>query len=120
MSIVLGNLAQMMTRFLSIDIANATTWNSYIKLSEDSLEQLSFWQRNLRDMNIRKFTNSNACSRIVYSDASCTGFAGYEVNTFNGVAHGIWSELEMSKSSTWRELSAVYRVLLSFIKGYIR
>ena len=53
------------------------------------------------------------CTRIVYSDASRTGFGGYEANTINGVSHGTWSEDETGKSSTWRELTAVHRVLKS-------
>lgn len=56
---------------------------------------------------------SHKCTKIVYSDASATGYAGYEVNTINGISHGVWSEEESIKSSTWRELVAVCRVLLS-------
>ncbi|KAL5005988.1 hypothetical protein ScPMuIL_017146 [Solemya velum] len=48
MSIVVGSVSQIMTRYLSIDIAMAPTWNSYIKLSCDSREQLLFWKDNLR------------------------------------------------------------------------
>jgi len=49
----------------------------------------------------------------VYSDASNVAYAGYEVGTVNGVAHGAWGPEKMKKSSTWRELCAVYRVLQS-------
>ena len=35
----------------------------------------------------------------------------------NGVSHGMWAPEEVSKSSTWRELSAVHRVLQSFAKS---
>jgi hypothetical protein len=51
----------------------------------------------------------------VYSDASSVGYGGYEVNTVNGVSQGTWSIEESLKSSTWRELVAVYRVLLSLV-----
>ena len=53
------------------------------------------------------------CSKIVYSDASQSGYAGYEVQSINGVAHGQWSAFESGKSSTWRELKAVLNVILS-------
>ena len=37
------------------------------------------------------------------------------------VAHGQWSEVEASQSSTWRELKAVHQVLCSYalqLKGH--
>ena len=49
--------------------------------------------------------------RIFYSDASCTGYAGYLVEHGSHVAHGQWNVQEMGKSSTWRELAEVDRVL---------
>ena len=41
------------------------------------------------------------------------GTGVYEVNTINGISHGLWSHEESLKSSTWRELVAVHRILLS-------
>ena len=55
----------------------------------------------------------NIYSKIVYSDASHSGYAGYEVQSTTNIAHGQWSPLESAQSSTWRELKAVYNVLLS-------
>ena len=49
----------------------------------------------------------------MYSDASNTGYAGYEEKTLNGVAHGMWSEEEKIMSSTATELLALFRVLQS-------
>jgi hypothetical protein len=53
------------------------------------------------------------CSRIVFSDASSTGFGGYVVNIGKTVAHGLWDNIESQKSSAWRELKAVDLVLKS-------
>jgi len=116
MSIVLGHVTQIMTRFLSIDILAAHSWDFYIPLSEDSIEQIRFWQNNLGAINSRSITESYKCSKIVFSDASSTGYAGYEVHAANDVSHGMWSAEEAAKSSTWRELTAVYRVLLSIAR----
>lgn len=113
MSIVIGHVTQIMTRSLSIDILKAYSWESYIPLSPESIEQIKFWQSNLEKVNTRNISDSDKYSKIVYSDASTTGYAGYEVNTANGVSHGMWDVEESQKSSTWRELTAVYRVLLS-------
>jgi len=113
MGIVLGTVSQIMTRCLSIDILKAKTWNSYIELSVESKVQLSFWNEHLKIINIRSLAISHGCTRIVYSDASSTGLAGYEVEMQSRVVHDTWSPSEAAKSSTWRELCAVYRVLLS-------
>ena len=48
--------------------------------------------------------------RVVYSDASDTGYGGYVVEHGPCVAYGQWTTHEAHQSSTWRELTAV-RVL---------
>ena len=56
----------------------------------------------------------------MYSDASGSGYGGYIVENPSGIAHGMWSDDEKTQSSTWRELAAVERVLVSlktFLKG---
>ena len=113
MGIVIGPVSQIMTRYISMDILQARTWNSYIKLSADSNQQLLFWENTLNSLNVRQLNVIGSCSKIVYSDASATGYAGYEVSTINGVSHGTWAVEEAVRSSTWRELCAVYRVLRS-------
>ena len=55
------------------------------------------------------------CVRVVYSDASDTGFGGYTVEHAGEVAHGHWDPLEAQQSSTWRELRAVGLVLNSLM-----
>ena len=113
MSIVIGQVSQIMTGYLSIDILKAYSWDSFISLSYVSIEQLKFWKSNLNNLNIKDIYESNKCSKIVYSDASSTGFAGYEVNTAIGMSYGMWSPEESKNSSTWRELMAVSRCIKS-------
>ncbi|XP_068203816.1 uncharacterized protein [Palaemon carinicauda] len=111
MSIVVGNLCQFMTRYLSIDISLAPNWSYFIKLSTQSLEQLSFWKKSLTEINCRHLNHNPSYTKIIYTDASTIGYSGYEVNTPNGMAHGAWGIEEAVKSSTWRELMAVFKVL---------
>ena len=113
MSTVLGPISQIMTRYLSMDISSALSWHSYVKPSKQSMLQINFWKNNLSKLNGRNIFQSRRCTKIVYSDASQTGFAGYEVHTLNSVSHGVWSAQEAHKSSTWRELMAVNKVLQS-------
>jgi hypothetical protein len=39
----------------------------------------------------------------------------YIVETPTNIAHGMWSEYESSKSSTWKELTAVKHIILSMV-----
>lgn len=64
-------------------------------------------------MNYKVLNQNVSFSKFVYSDASNTSFAGYEIRTINGIAHNMWSANAAKKSSCWRELTAVYRVLVS-------
>ena len=100
MSIVIGPVSQIMTRCISINILQARTWNSYIKLTSDSQQQLTFWENTLVSLKKRSLSSTGSCSKIVYSDASGTGYAGYEVGTINGVSRGTWTVEEAVKSST--------------------
>ena len=104
-----------MTKHLSIDINSSLSWNSYIKLSESSLEQLVFWRNNFQLVNVKHFTLDESCQQIVFSDASGTGYGGYIVETPIDIAHGMWLDSEKGNSSTWKELTAVKQVLLSLI-----
>ncbi|VDH90196.1 Hypothetical predicted protein [Mytilus galloprovincialis] len=115
MSYVIGNVAYIMSKHLSIDILDMTSWNSCIVLSTESLIQIKFWRENLEHVNVKKFSSDVSCQSVVYSDASNTGYGGYVVETPFNIAHGMWSECEASKSSTWKELNAVRNILLSMI-----
>ena len=115
MSVVIGHISQIMTRYLSADVLEAKHWEQYIQISEESMKQLVFWKDNIKLINSKDIFESQKCTKIVFSDASSTGYAGYEVSTVNGVSHGMWAENEAVKSSTWRELVAVYRVLSSLV-----
>jgi hypothetical protein len=63
-------------------------------------------------MNGRDLSIIEQYSIIVYSDASGTGYGGYVVNIIDNEVMGRWNSVEGIQSSTWRELEAVYRLLL--------
>ena len=116
MSYVIGNVTNIMTKYLSIDILDKQSWNSAICLSEESLDQIAFWKRNLRTANLKEFTSDLSCHTIVYSDASNTGYDCYMVENPSDIAHGMWSNNESMKSSTWKELTTVKSILFSMNK----
>ncbi|XP_063405714.1 uncharacterized protein LOC134689678 [Mytilus trossulus] len=115
MSYVIGNVAYILTKYLSIDVMSACSWKSYIELSAQSKEQLIFWKKNIKCVNFKHFVSDFSCHTIVYSDASGTGYGGYTVENPKNIAHGMWHETDVHRSSTWRELTAVECVLHSLI-----
>lgn len=115
MSYVIGNVAYIMTKYISIDIMSANSWNTSIVLSDLSIRQVKFWKNNITSVNCKHFVSDLSCNTIVYSDASNTGFGGYIVENPKSTAHGMWSDVDISRSSTWKELTAVKLVLLSLL-----
>ncbi|CAG2243182.1 unnamed protein product [Mytilus edulis] len=105
---VIGNIVYLMTKHLSIDINSVHSWNSYIHLSVDSIDQINFWRFNLHEANVKPFKTDVSWQTIVYSDASNTGYGGYIVENPYNIAHGTWLESEVSTSSTWKELTAAF------------
>ncbi|CAG2240187.1 unnamed protein product [Mytilus edulis] len=112
---VIGNIVYLMTKHLSIDINSVHSWNSYIHLSVDSIDQINFWRFNLHEANVKPFKTDVSWQTIVYSDASNTGYGCYIVENPYNIANGTWLEIEISTSSTWKELTAVKTVFLSLI-----
>lgn len=65
---------------------------------------------SLQHYNGQPIWRSPSALRVVYSDASDTG---YTVEHGSHVVHGQWSIQEAKESSTWRELKAVAEILES-------
>ena len=80
-------------------------------LTADAMEELSFWLEHIDKFNGQNIWPRASAVRVVYSDASSTGFGGYCVEHGDQVVTGQWSKEETSQSSTWRELRAVRLVL---------
>ena len=107
MGLAIGPLTRFMTRSLYSVIEARSSWCEHLQLSpEAELERIS-------EYNAHPFWRAPSAVRVVYSDASDTGFGGYMVEHGPCTAYGQWSPEEAIQSSTWRELSAVYRVLHS-------
>ena len=103
-----------MTRSLYSLLNSRHSWVETLCITPEVDEELQFWCDSImiyRSQNIRK---SPSAMRVVYSDASGTGFGGYTVEYGPQVAHGQWLDWEACQSSTWRELKAVLNVLQSF------
>ena len=115
LSLAVGSVARFMTRSLYALLNHRQSWNDILTLDEEATAELQFWESNLQGYNSQPIWHQPGVVRVVYSDASDTGFGGYTVEHAGEVAHGHWNPLEAQQTSTWHELRAVRLVLESLI-----
>ena len=121
MSLAIGPVIRLRTRALYAVLNQRRFWADWLNLTGDALEELHFWKMNIDYFNGQSIWFSAGATRVVFSDASSTGYGGYTVELGPEFAHGQWSAEELILSSTWRELKAVHNVLQSFaskLKGH--
>ncbi len=115
MSIVLGGLSQLQTRFCHLDIILRARWDYKTRIINASREELVFWRDNLEQLNFRRLGEDNREFQLVFSDASGTGAgATVKLDGHEHVAVTQWTEEEIKQGSTQRELAAVWFALQSF------
>ncbi|KAL5496815.1 hypothetical protein EMCRGX_G013175 [Ephydatia muelleri] len=113
MGIAVGPVSRFMTRNLYALLDCRKAWCEMLELTPPVRMELDFWANCLPKYNAQPLWHTPSAVRVVYSDASDTGYGGYTVEHGTHVAQGVWTEEEASQSSTWRELVAVSRVLNS-------
>ena len=111
MALALGPVTRLMTRGLYTVLNARRSWCQHLLLTADAMEELSFWLEHIDKFNGQNIWPRASAVRVVYSDASSTGFGGYCVEHGDQVVTGQWSKEETTQSSTWRELRAVRLVL---------
>lgn len=111
MSLALGPIARLMTRCSYRAIESRIFWSDSIFLPDSVLNELRFWSDNVSSLNGFPFRFRLVPSFQVFSDASNFGYGGHVQGYPNLRVHGLWLEAEKLTSSTWRELTAVFRVL---------
>ena len=90
-------------------------WSDLLKLNAEATAELQFWKLSLQGYNSQPIWLQPGAVRVVYLDASNTGFGGYTVEHGGEVAHGHWDSIEVQQSSTWHELRAIRLVLESLM-----
>ena len=114
MQIAIGPLTRLFTRQMYRFIENRYSWDQNMFIDTNLKKELVFWKSNLNHSNGFEIKVNHAVSKIVYSDASGSGYGGFVVQKLgNLIAKGTFSPHEKSTSSTCRELLAVKNVLLS-------
>ena len=113
MSLAFGPVSRFRTRSLYAVLNSRWAWCEMLTLSLEAIEELQFWSSYLKDFNAQPIWHIPSAVRVVYSDASETGFGGYVVEHGSCVSYGQWTPSEAGHGSTWRELAAVWFVLSS-------
>ena len=114
MSLAVGPVSRLRTRAMYAVLNQRKFWSDWLTLSLDALNELQFWKQSIDIFNGRSIYFTAGATRVVFSDASSTGYGGYTVELGPEYSQGQWSADELVLSSTWRELKAVYNVLQSF------
>ena len=113
MGLGIGPISRFMTHSMYAVLEARQAWRELLRLSPEAQDELSFWLACAADYKVQPIWYAPSAVRVVYSDASDTGYGGYVVEHGACVAYGQWSAKEALQSSTWRELTAVWLVLLS-------
>ncbi|KAL4236233.1 hypothetical protein ACF0H5_004620 [Mactra antiquata] len=74
--------------------------------------------QNIDFLNYRKLCSYSPAQTLVYSDASGFASGAFTVETNSKVFKESWSDLDKSKSSTFREIKAVFLALRSFAEYF--
>ena len=113
LSPVVGHLARIMTRSMYAVINEKISWFFRVKLSEEAVEKINFWNQNLDFVNdAPAWKLEFKLTKSIYSDASDHACAAF-VRNQEVVFHQNWSESKRFKSSTWRELKTVSLAITS-------
>jgi hypothetical protein len=112
MSLVLGGLARLFTKYCYRFIDSASSWDMVSSLPHSVQDELQFWMNMEREELTGSICPTPAVAGvIIHTDASGTGWAG---TMGSAVAKGDFSVEERQASSTYREMTAIFAVLLSF------
>ena len=119
MSLALGPVCRLHTRYLYRLIDQRQSWSAKVLMTVEAKEELRFWLSNFESLHGQPLWKS--CQQVAvlsWSDASDTGWGGYCLTNGVKVAKGEWPPQVMLEgwSSTKRELRAVCLALESYGK----
>jgi len=114
---VVGNLTRLMSRYCYLTIESRSYWDENLDIlyPQEVLRELKFWVENVHAVNRKVLASYCPSSVIMYSDASNLACGAYCVEVQNKVFHRMWNEIELTQSSTWRELKAIEQAIFTFL-----
>ena len=111
----IGSTVYLYTNYIYLAIEIRASWDSFISCPPRVINELQLLHNNVSQLNDRHlFDKTQVFDSVVYSDAYQPGYGGYVISDKQDlVCQGHWPADEKGKSSTWRELRAVYHILSS-------
>jgi hypothetical protein len=118
--IAVGPLCRLFTRQMYFIIESRSVgWDQTVMLAPPVLEELRFWFTNLDQVNGYSIRTPLSTSTLtVYTDASEVAFGGYSASLDDSVVRGMWTHKDIGQSSTYRELKAIYYVLVTLASRF--
>jgi hypothetical protein len=117
LSLVTGPVSGLFSRFLHRALNSRKSWYDSVSLDSSALAELRFWDRNLAHFESRSIWKNHSLLRVIYYNTGGQGWGGYlQIGAAFHQAHGSWApdEVHAVRSSTWRKLSALLRLLRVF------
>ena len=108
-----------MTRHCQISVATAQDRDTPSPLDRYCIVELKFWRDNLRRVNARDVFYCNPPFSSIFSDASDIA-CGRHILCKDTFAHRMFTNVERTQSSTYRELAAIKFVLDAFCPLLLR
>ena len=111
--LAVGPILRLLTRQMYLAIESRSAWDHTLRFSPALLEELRFWYHNIDSFNGYSLRPPPDSSTVIFSDASDVAFGGFSASLDGVVASGMFTSEDLGQSSTYRELKAIYYVLLS-------
>jgi len=77
MSLALGPVTRLMTCNMYALLNARISWCQELSLTPAALDELSFWLHSIKNFNGQNLWSRPSAVRVVYSNASSTGYGGY-------------------------------------------
>lgn len=118
-ALAVGPFSRLLTRQMYFAIETRSAWDHTLRFSPGLLEKLKFWYCNIDSFNVYSLRPPLAMHTVVFSDASDVAFGGFSAS-LGTVVSGTWTTEDIGQSSTFRELKAIYHVLLSYYVAQLK
>ena len=114
-ALAVGPISRLLTRQMYFAIETRSAWDNTIHFSHSLLLEFKFWFCNIDCFNGYSIRPPLATHTVVFSDASDVAFGGFSASLDGTVVSGMWEPEDIGQSLTFRELKAIYFVLLSYV-----
>ena len=113
-SLAVAPITRLLTRHMYWAIESRSYWDDTLCFSPGLLQELRFWHSNIASFSGYSIREPLVTHTAVFSDASDVAFGGFCLSIDGSPVSGMLTRDEMRMSSTFRELKAMYYVLLSY------